>query len=186
VGVDQVACFFFVFDMKNYKRLTISIMSSSALWMILPLTLELYSTGTRTSHGWDMFWANFPSYLCRWYGVFLIVATLMHWIFARITIDLTRWFFLAFPLISLLFASVAFCIAWFIVVQFAPWDEFFYGILGVLVVVFYQMIWMTYPIALINQWLVKEILDNPISPRQSIIRQSVFLERLMVSLRNKI
>ena len=167
-------------------RLVVSIVASAALWMILPFAYEFYSSGTRTSYGWSAFWNELPLYLARWFGVFLVVATVMHLAFARITLQLNRFSFFLFPILSLLCASVAFWIVWFCVVQRVSWDEFFYPLLGVLAVVFFHMIWITYPLALANQWLLKEILVNPIRPQAQVVRRDGILNRLIDSLRRKI
>jgi len=154
--------------------------------MILPFAYELYSSGTRTSHGWSVFWNDLPLYLLRWFGVFLVVATLMHLVFARIALQLNRFIFLLFPILSLLCASLAFWIVWFGVVERVSWDELIYPLLGVLAVVFFHMIWITYPLALANQWLLKEILDNPIRPQAELVRRDGILNRLIVFIRRKI
>jgi hypothetical protein len=167
-------------------RLVISIVASAALWMILPLAFELYSSGTRTSYGWSVFWNGLPHYLFRWFGVFLIVATLMHMAFARITLQLNRSGFFIFPLLSLLCASVAFWIVWYSLVQHVPLADFFYPLLGVLAVVFFHMIWITYPLALANQWLVREILEKPIGQQEQVARRDGILDRLIALLKSKI
>ena len=167
-------------------RLVISIVASAALWMILPFAYEFYSSGTRTSYGWSIFWNELPLYLVRWFGVFLVVATLMHFIFARITLQLSRFSFFFFPILSLLCASVAFWMVWFSLIQRVSWGDFFYSLLGVLAVVFFHMIWITYPLALANQWLIREILDTPIRPQELFVRRNGILERLIFFLRSNI
>lgn len=167
-------------------RFVISIVASAALWMIRPFAFEFYSSGTRTSYGWSVFWNELPLYLLRWFGVFLIVATIMHPVFARVTLQLKRSAFFIFPFLSLLCASVAFWIVWYSVVDRVSLDSFFYSLLGILAVVFFQMIWITYPLALANQWLVREILDNPIRPQERVVGRDGILERLIVFIRRKI
>ena len=167
-------------------RLAISIVASAALWMILPLAYDFVSSGTRTSHGWSVFWYDFPAYLFRWYSVFLIVATLMHLAFARVTLRLGKLGFFIFPLLSLLCASIVFVPFWSLLVQPFLMSDLAYAFLGVLAVVFVHMIWITYPLALANQWLVREILDIPGCPQDRVVRRDGFLERLVVFLRSKI
>ncbi len=167
-------------------RLVISIVASAALWMILPFAYEFYSSGTRTSYGWSVFWSELPLYLVRWFGVFLVVATLMHLVLARITLQLSRFSFFLFPILSLLCASVAFWIVWFSLVQRVSLGDFFYPLFGVLAVVFFHMIWITYPLALANQWLIREILENHIRPQAKVIRRDGILNRLIDSIRRKI
>jgi hypothetical protein len=167
-------------------RLVISIVASAALWMILPLAYEFVSSGTRTSYGWTVFWADLPGYLVRWFSVFLIVATLMHLVFARVTLRLGRLIFFIFPLLSLLCASIVFVPFWCFLVQPFLMSDLGYAFLGVLAVVFFHMIWITYPLALANQWLVREILDTPIRPQERVVRRDGVLERLVVFLRSKI
>ena len=167
-------------------RLVISIVASAALWMILPLAYEFVSSGTRTSYGWTMFWADFPGYLFRWFSVFLIVSTLMHLAFARVTLRLGGLSFFIFPLLSLLCASIVFVPFWCLLIQPFLMTDFGYAFLGVLAVVFFHMIWMTYPLALANQWLVREILDTAIRPQEPVVRRDGILERLVVFLRSKI
>jgi hypothetical protein len=110
----------------------------------------------------------------------------MHLVFARITLQLIRFSFFLFPILSLLCASVAFWIVWFSVIQRVSFDDFFYPLLGVLTVVFFHMIWITYPLALANQWLLKEILDNPVRPQAQVVRRNGILNRLIDSIRRKI
>jgi hypothetical protein len=110
----------------------------------------------------------------------------MHLVFARITLQLSRLSFFMFPLLSLLCASLVFVIVWSSLVQNFLLKNFDQALLGVLAVVFIQMIWITYPLALANQWLVREILDNPIRPQAQVVRRDGIVERLIVFLRSKI
>ena len=167
-------------------RLAISIVASAALWMILPLAYDFLSSGTRTSYGWTMFWADLPGYLLRWFSVFLIVATLMHMAFASVTLRLGGLSFFIFPLLSLLCASIVFVPFWSILVQPFLMSNLGYAFLGVLAVVFFHMIWISYPLALVNQWLIKEILDNSIRPQKLVMRRDGILERFIIFLRSRI
>jgi hypothetical protein len=75
---------------------------------------------------------------------------------------------------------------WYSLVQHVSWDDFFYPLLGVLAVVFFQMIWITYPLALANQWLVREILEKPIGQQEQVVRRDGILDRLIAFLKSKI
>jgi len=174
------------FGKKFLMRLIISIVASAVLWMILPFAYEFLSSGTRTSYGWSIFWTDLPIYLLRWFSVFLIVATLMHLAFARVTLQLRRLSFFIFPFLSLLCASLVFVIFWSILVQPFLLSNIIYAFFGVLAVVFFQMIWITYPLALANQWLVREILDNHIRSQVQVVRREGILDRLIVYLKSRI
>ncbi|MGL4400534.1 MAG: hypothetical protein ACRCXD_11745 [Luteolibacter sp.] len=167
-------------------RFFVSIVLSAALWLILPLTYELLSSGTRTSYGWGIFLADLPGYLIKWFSIFLIVATLMHLAFARVTLQLGRLSFFVFPFFSLLCASIIFVPFWCILVQPFLMDNLGYAFLGVLTAIFFHMIWITYPLALANQWLLREILDTSIRPQERAVLRYGIIERLVVFLRSKI
>jgi len=147
-------------------KYTASIVASTALWFIFPLMLELTS-GTKTEYGWHRFWSGFPKFTLYWYAMFIPVAIVMHLLFARITIKLKGWKFWSFPMVSL---SVAGFLVW-VMLSFATgiekgkifdWSaDWIYGVLYVYAVVFVSMVWLSYPLAILNQIIIRKLLAEP-------------------------
>ncbi|WP_411827920.1 hypothetical protein [Luteolibacter sp. AS25] len=168
-------------------RLLASIILSAAIWMILPLAFELDAVDTRTSRGWEIFLEELPIYLARWYGVFVLVAAVMHKAFAGITLRLSRWEFFAFPLLSLFCATVAFSVFWYSLIDRISPADFVYPLLGSLYLILWKMIWITYPLALANQWLIRCLL-HPLRPcvPHPMVKSDGLIHRILLYLGKRV
>ena len=166
-------------------RLAISILLTAALWMLLPFALEVSSMDTLTRYGLGRLFEDLPAYIAKWYGMFLIIAAAMHLLFAKFTLRLGRIEFFVFPLISLLCASVAFIPVWYITDEGMS-SDWFYQLYWVLAVVFFHMVWITYPLALANQWLIRELLLPPVASPASTSKCAGFLDRAVGFLKKRI
>lgn len=148
-------------------KYTASIVASTGLWFLFPLMLELTS-GTKTEVGWQRFWSDLPKFTLYWYAMFLPVATVMHLLFARFTTKLAGWKFWTFPIFSLSVAGFLFWIVMLIAAgiekgKLIVWDQeyWIYGILSVYAVVFISMVWVSYPLAILNQLIIRKLIAEP-------------------------
>jgi hypothetical protein len=143
-------------------RYLVAIIGSTALWFVLPLSMELLDD-RRTAHGWDMFWQEFPIWTLKWVGWLLIVAILMNLLLTRTTLRLRGWKFWVFPAISLPAACVAWWFTYVISSAIAegifPWSKpgMWSGVLYVFAVVLFSLVWISYPLAILNQLLIKKV-----------------------------
>jgi hypothetical protein len=151
---------------KKKMRQFITILGSTLLWFIpifsIFLCMELLNDA-RTTFGWEVFWRDLPIQSLTMLGSFLIVALIMNFTLKRIILSLNGWRFWLFPFISLPIASVAYWLTNILAISFTrgnfTWStyELIGGIFYVLVVVLLWCIWLTYPLALLNQVLIRRV-----------------------------
>ena len=95
--------------------------------------------------------------------MFLPVAAVMHLLFARITVKLAGWKFWTFPIITLTAAGfLVYVMLSFVAAiekgELFNWSpDWIYGVLYLYAVVFVSMIWVSYPLAIINQLIIKKL-----------------------------
>ena len=154
-------------------RLATSILVSTLLWFLLPLAMEMLNSA-RTPYGWQIFWRDFPVWAASWLCFLLPVATVMHLLFRSITVSLRGWRFWLFPVVSLPLACVFWwmtCLLWDCVVDgILPWSK--PGALSalsyVLAIVLISLVWLSYPLAILNQLLIQWLLN----PKQGLLNKS--------------
>ena len=136
---------------KMKKKLLLSIFASAVLWVLFPVILRLLTSG------WTGLWSGFPRFPFLWIAVFLPVAAIMHFLFAGIVLKLKGWIFWIFPLISLWVASHLYWIL--MVITKGTEGMMLYPV--VFAIVFVSMIWVSYPLAIINQFIIQKLLAEP-------------------------
>ena len=151
---------------QRKMRQLITVLGSTFLWFIpifsIVLCMELLNNA-RTSFGWEVFWRDLPIRTLRMMGSFLLVAVVMNFTTKRIILSLRGWRFWLFPSISLPAACLVFwltdILATLITQDDFTWSltELFGGLLYMLVVVLLWFIWLTYPLALINQAFIRRV-----------------------------
>ncbi len=138
------------------KRLVASILVSSLLWMLFPLALFLIGGDKPTIRG-SFF---YPPSL---FGILLGTSCVMHLLFARIVKDLRGWEFWVFPLFSMPAAGVC---AWSIWVVGDLLNSgtgsgsaplYLWWLAALFVSAFTPVLWVAYPLAIANQWIVKKL-----------------------------
>lgn len=142
-----------------------SVLVSSVIWLALPLVMHAID-GNQAPTKWSFFWQSLPWFLGYYITAFFVVATVMHYRFASAVCALRGWRFWLYPLGSLpLAASLYFVLSMvFGVITDHSWARalspvgivniFYYWFL-VLVVVMGSMIWVSYPLAILNQIVIR-------------------------------
>ncbi len=134
------------------KQYITSIILSALLWLVLPVAMELLDD-TNTAH--------------RWFAFFSPVAALMHALFGKITKEIKGWKFWLLPLVTLPIACVVFCcvlLVWggiskgFEAFSFPGLFYGFFPIVFIMVLGFF--IWLSYPLAILNQFLIRWALNG--------------------------
>ncbi len=144
-----------------------SVVVSALLWLCFPLAFDFLDSG-RTAHGWESYWRSFPAHLAVLICTFLVVSTVMHRFFARDVCNLKGRRFWLYPLKSLPIATTVYFLAWTITnalsnspdsITFSPASVvgLAYSWLVMVVVVMTTMVWITYPLAILNQLLIRKI-----------------------------
>ena len=151
---------------RKRMRHLIIILGSTLLWFFpifsIVLCKELLNDA-RTAFGWEVFWRDLPTQLLTMIGSFLIVALIMYFTLKRIVLLLRGWQFWLFPFVSLPAACVAYWLTNILAVSFTKghfaWStyELIGGLYYTLVVVLLLFIWLTYPLALLNQAFIRRI-----------------------------
>ena len=149
----------------NDRRIWFSASMSAALWSVPMFALDYFASG-RTSDGWRSYWERLPLGSVIGFVMMLAIALLMHLLFRERVQTLSSKNFWLFPFTSLtvaalIFSSVAVLgsiiqelrtsrieIRW-IMTPFYYWS-------GAVFIVFY-FIWITYPLAIINQVIVRKV-----------------------------
>jgi len=147
-------------------RHLIIIVGSALLWFVpifgIIFCMDLLNDA-RTSYGWEVFWRDLPIRALKMMGSFLIVAAIMNFTLKRIVLSLRGWRFWLFPFISLPAACLVFWLTDILASIVTKGDfawtltELFGGILYMLLVVLLWFIWLTYPLALLNQTFIRRL-----------------------------
>jgi hypothetical protein len=128
--------------------------------------------GNRAPTKWTLFWESLPVFLAYYSIVFFVVATLMHRGFAGSVSVLRGWRFWLYPLKSLpLAASLYFVLSMIygLVVE-GSWARAFSAV-GIVNIFYYwfivlcmvmgPLIWLTYPLAILNQLVIRRFYPAP-------------------------
>lgn len=142
-----------------------SVLISSVIWLALPIVMHAIDCN-QTPSKWPSFWKSFPSFLVYYSIAFFLVAAIMHHRFAASVTGLSGWRFWLYPVRSLpLAASLYFVLTtiyhilcedvWGVGLNSIGIVSLLYGWFVVLVVVMGSMIWLTYPLAILNQFVIR-------------------------------
>jgi hypothetical protein len=155
-------------------RLWCSTALSATLWLPVLLSLDFLGSG-RTPDGWRTYWSEFPFHLASIYTVLFVIALGLHLRYRERVLRLCGRSFWLFPLRSLAVATIAYStIFYFYAVLCQPPSHLtfrdvgmgliigpIYWWIGALVTVFVSLIWLTYPMAILNQLLIRKIYGAP-------------------------
>lgn len=155
-------------------RLWFSTALSATLWLPVLLSLDFLDSG-RTPDGWRTYWIKFPSHLASIYTGLFVIALGMHLRYRERVLRLCGRSFWLFPLRSLAVATIAYSTILYIyaVLRHPPSHLTLrdvvmgliigpiYWWIGALVMVFVYLVWLTYPMAILNQLLIRKIYGSP-------------------------
>ena len=151
-------------------RFWLSTALSATLWLSVLLCLDFLDSG-RTPDGWRTYWSEFPFHWASVYTILFVIALGMHLRYRERVLRLCGRSFWLFPLRSLAVATIAYSTVFYIyaVLCQPPSHLTFrdvgmaliigpiYWWIGALVTVFVSLIWLTYPMAILNQLLIRKI-----------------------------
>jgi hypothetical protein len=153
------------------NRLWLSTALSAMLWLSVFLSLDFLDSG-RTSDGWRAYWSEFLFHLASVYAMLFVIALGMHLRYRERVLRLSGRSFWLFPLRSLAVATIAYSTVIYIYaalceppshVTFRDVGMFILGQIywwvGALGAVFGYLIWLTYPMAILNQLLIRKIYE---------------------------
>ena len=150
-------------------RYIASIFLSACLWATLPLALG-FLNDKMTPSGRDLFVQGLPKTILFSIIFFLPLAALMHWLWARTTLQTTGMRFWLLPLKTL---PTAYLFGWLLMLPIViikegfwhrPIGEYGSGLLYMFVVYAFvllvSVIWIVYPLALVNQFVICALLGE--------------------------
>jgi len=148
-------------------RYMLSIIASACLWTVLPVALGVLDD-KMTPYGRDLFIQGLPRTVGLSFLFFLPVAAVMHWLWAPATIKASGSTFWLLPIKTL---PTAYIIGWIlllpiIVIKDRLWlqpSEVFgtsllYTLLLGAFVVLVSLVWISYPISILNQIVIRTLL----------------------------
>ena len=151
----------------NDRRIWFSASLSAVLWSVPMFAVDYFASG-RTSDGWRSYWEMLPLGSVIGFVMMLAIALLMHLFFRERVQRLSIKNYWLFPFISLTVAALIFSslavlgslfqelrtgrieIRW-VMTPFYYWS-------GAVFIVYY-FIWITYPLAIINQVIVRKVFE---------------------------
>jgi hypothetical protein len=147
-------------------RFIVSAAASALLWMTIPILLTI--TGYGPADGLKSVQQTASPGGAAFFGIFFFVAILMHYWFARRTLSATGRIFWLLPLLTL---PVASCLLWaaclllfvlsHVTTGIGPLPVFvansFLGFFYAVLIICVAFGWLTYPLAIINQFLIRRI-----------------------------
>jgi hypothetical protein len=150
-------------------RYIASILLSACLWVALPLALG-FLNDKLTLSGRAMFIQGLPKTILFSILFFLPVAALMHWLWATTTLEAKGARFWLLPVKTL---PTAFLIGWVLLLPLIVLKERFwlhplheagvaliYSFLLGAVVILGSLCWVVYPLAILNQLIIRAILTK--------------------------
>jgi len=151
----------------RYTRYIASILLSACLWSILPVLLGILNDKL-TPSGRVLFFQGLPKTILFSILFFIPLAALMHWLWAQATLRVSGAHFWILPIKTL---PTAILLGWFlmtpiIVVKERLWMQPFdvagtallYSLVLGLFVILGSVIWISYPLAILNQIIVRYLL----------------------------
>jgi hypothetical protein len=148
------------------RRLWLSAMISAAIWLIPLFTLDL-TDSHRTPDGWRSYWSDFTMHLGVGYAMMLAVSIIMHLLYRERVQALRGRSFWLFPIQTLFVAALLYSTIFLLgaMPQLLRHSNVGYGLIltplyywgGAIVVVFGYLCWLTYPLAILNQIIIRRI-----------------------------
>ncbi len=152
----------------NDRRIWISASMSAVLWFIPMFALDYFASG-RTSDGWRSYWERLPLGSVIGFVMMLSIALLMHLLFRERVQRLSGKSFWLFPITSITVAALIFSSVAVLGAISQEWRTSrielrwimipIYYLSGAVFVAFYY-IWVTYPLAIINQIIVRKVFET--------------------------
>jgi hypothetical protein len=144
-----------------------SVAASAVLWLCFPLAIGFIdSNSSRTADGWASFRRSLPLYVLVTGGPFFVVSAVMHRLYASEVCRLRGWRFWVYPFKYLPIATTFYFVPWALMNLFDTHHASrLLSIVGVanlawywlvmVVVVLTTTLWVSYPLAIINQLLIR-------------------------------
>lgn len=152
-----------------HSRILLSILASASLWTLLPVALGLLND-KMTENGRTQFLQNLPATIGLCFLLFLPLAAMMHWLWVPATIRASGARFWLLPLKTLPVAYIIGYIFFIPVIVFKErlWLQpaevigtaLIYGFLLGAFVFLVSCIWISYPLSLLNQVMIRAILNK--------------------------
>ena len=150
-------------------RIRVSASLSALLWSLPLITVDYFDSG-RISAGGQQFWERVPFVMLTGFAMLLAIALVMHVLFRERVQRLTGKRFWLFPFTSLTVAALIYSSVG-VLGAFAEGARLggikvqwimtpIYWWIGSLVVVLFH-IWLTYPLAIINQLIIRKVFGIP-------------------------
>lgn len=146
-------------------RIWVSASLSALMWSLPLIAVDYFDSG-RVPEGGQRFWEKLPFGMLTGFAMLLAIALVMHLLFRERVQRLTGKRFWLFPFISLTVAALIFSSVG-VLGALAEGLRFggaglqwimtpVYWWIGSLVIVFFH-IWLTYPLAIINQLIIRKV-----------------------------